>query len=145
MCKYSGKNDDIRPVDQADVEYGAAPSLGISFFLLVSSLHAHLVWPRCTMGFKSIAKMVRKGPDDPPSEAELQQQEAKQQAKRQKAHDRDIARSKGSKVLPTNPEQEAHYRELTVRMWQIEKKMQDDRAEVMKPRQLYRVGQSCPC
>ena len=86
------------------------------------------------MGFKSIAKMVRKGSVSPPGETEAQQNDLKQQEKMQKEQDRRIAREKGKRVLPTHPEQEAEYRELSSRMWAIEKGMQDARAEVMKPR-----------
>lgn len=86
------------------------------------------------MGFKSIKKLVHRGSVTPPSESEIQKNEVRQQEKRQKEHHKAVAATKGKKVLPTNPEQEAEYRELNARMWQIEKKMQDDRAEVMKPR-----------
>lgn len=87
------------------------------------------------MGFKSIAKIVRKGSSSPPNEADPEHAQRKQQDKLQKEHDKHVAREKGKKVLPTNPEQEAEYRELNARMWRIEKDMQDARDEVMKPRE----------
>ena len=86
------------------------------------------------MGFKSIAKIVRKGSSSPPNGVVSEHAERKQQDKLQKEHDKRAAREKGKKVLPTNPEQEAEYRELNARMWRIERDMQDARDEVMKPR-----------
>lgn len=94
------------------------------------------------MGLKSFARKVRGGTSSLPSnpEAERQQELAridKEQARADKAQ----KKANGNKVLPVSASEEQEHRELSARIYAVERDMQEQRREVMKPREC-RLAQS---
>ena len=83
------------------------------------------------MGLKSFARKVRGGTSSPPSSPEEErQQELARVEKEQARADKAQRKANGNKA---NEEQE--HRELSARIYAVERDMQEQRREVMKPRE----------